>query len=395
MSAAVATTPLRWWSQAWRFGLVLAVSAVSVGAVVEASPEYEHNVHGLAPLDLGLGLAAVGALAFRRRWPFAIALGITAATAVSVSASGPWTLAVASLATHRRWWQMASVSAATLLAEWALNSLYPNPDESRWLTQTMALLVTVVLLAVGAYTGARRELVATLRERAETAEREQAARVEQARTAERAAIAREMHDVLAHRISLVAMHAGALAYREDLTQEETRAAAETIQATAHSALTDLRGVLGVLRSGAALDAAGMPERPQPTLTDLGDLVREVQAAGGRVDVHDLLPAGAQPPQAIARHAFRILQEACTNARKHAPGEPISIVLGGRPREELLLEVSNPLPPHDVPAAPGAGLGLIGLTERATLVGGRLEAARTRDDRFRVRAWLPWPTEEDR
>ena len=103
------------------------------------------------------------------------------------------------------------------------------------------------LLATGMYIGARRELVASLHDRAERAEREQALRVEQAQANERARIAREMHDVLAHRMSLVAMHAGALAYRTDLSPEQTRHAAEVIQANAHRALADLREVLGLLR----------------------------------------------------------------------------------------------------------------------------------------------------
>ena len=132
------------------------------------------------------------------------------------------------------------------------------------------------MLAWGMYIGSRRELLWTLRDRAERAEAEQELRVEPGTANERARIAREMHDVLAHRISLIAMHAGALAYRTDLTAEEMRETAELIQAKSHEALTDLRQVLGVLRDD---DRRPAPSGPQPTFGDLPALVLE--ARGGR------------------------------------------------------------------------------------------------------------------
>ena len=135
------------------------------------------------------------------------------------------------------------------------------------------------MVSFGLYIGSRRELLWTLRHRAERAEAEQELRVAQARTNERARIAREMHDVLAHRISQVSMHAGALAFREDLTPDEVRTSAAVIREKAHEALTDLRGVLGVLRG-----ADGEPAlAPQPTYADLGDLVEEAREGGLHVD----------------------------------------------------------------------------------------------------------------
>ena len=118
--------------------------------------------------------------------------------------------------------------------------------------------------AVGLYIGARRELIATLRDRADRAEREQAMRVAQARTNERARIAREMHDVLAHRISLVAMHAGALGYRTDLSRDETKRAADVISQNAHQALVDLREILGVLRDSDVARVGSDRSRPWRT-----------------------------------------------------------------------------------------------------------------------------------
>ena len=124
-----------------------------------------------------------------------------------------------------------------------------------------------------------------------------------------------MHDVLAHRISQVSMHAGALAFREDLTPEEVRASASVIREKAHEALTDLRGVLGVLRG-----ADGEPAlAPQPTYADLAELVAEARESGLNVEFHDRVSAPSEVPDAAGRTLYRIVQEGITNARKHAPG----------------------------------------------------------------------------
>ncbi len=164
------------------------------------------------------------------------------------------------------------------------------------------------------YIGSRRELLATLRERAVTAEAEQAARVAQARTAERGRIAREMHDVLAHRISLVTMHAGALTYREDLTAEEMRATAAVIQESSHQALVELRDVLGILRDD---PGDSSPERPQPSAVDVPALLDEARASGMRIETEDLVALDGIP-ETIGRTLYRVVQESLTNARKHAP-----------------------------------------------------------------------------
>jgi signal transduction histidine kinase len=229
--------------------------------------------------------------------------------------------------------------------------------------------------------------VATLHERAERAEREQGIRVAQAQTTERARIAREMHDVLAHRLSLVAMHAGALSYRRGLSEAEVAESADVIRSNAHRALTDLREILGVLRTP---EADGPPDRPQPTLVDLPALVEEALSAGTQVRLHNRIGELAQAPDTVGRSAYRMIQESLTNARKHAPDTTVDVVLSGQPGGELLLEVRNPIRVGAaVSATPGAGLGLVGLSERAELVGGRLEHALSGGE-FVVRAWLPWP-----
>ncbi|MEV6032157.1 LuxR C-terminal-related transcriptional regulator [Nonomuraea sp. NPDC052116] len=175
----------------------------------------------------------------------------------------------------------------------------------------------------------------------------QAQWVEQAKLEERLKIAQEMHDVLAHRISLLALLAGGLAYRENLSPEQTCEAALAIQENAHQSLNELRAVLGTLRREDGLAP------PQPTLAHLDALFDEVRAAGQRVEVDDAISCRDALPAQTGRHAYRIVQEALTNARKHAPGSPVPAELGGRPGEGLRIRVSNAAPPGG-PTGPGGG-----------------------------------------
>ena len=169
--------------------------------------------------DVALGLASFVLLPFRRRWPVRVAALIAVFGVASYSSAGPFCVALVSLATHRRWSQILPVAVLAAAAGTAYLSLVPS--KTGWSDQVLLVLVTAVLIATGLYVGARRELIAALQDRAERAEREQAVHVARARAGERARIAREMHDVLAHRMSLVAMHSGALTYRTDLDPEET------------------------------------------------------------------------------------------------------------------------------------------------------------------------------
>ena len=250
-----------------------------------------------------------------------------------------------------------------------------------------AAVATAVLVATGMYIGARRDLVASLHDRAERAEREQAMRVDQAQANERARIAREMHDVLAHRISRIAMHAGALAYRSAPDPADARQAAEVIRTDAHAALTELRSVLGVLRQpGSPAETPGAPERPQPTLADLDALVEQARASGMNVTVDRGDPPEPPLSDQVGRNAYRIVQEGLTNAAKHAPGAHVRVRLR-RTADEFAVEVRNPLPFRTPNGPPGSGFGLIGLTERTTLAGGRFEHGAAGGE-FLMRAWLP-------
>jgi signal transduction histidine kinase len=213
--------------------------------------------------------------------------------------------------------------------------------------------------------------------------------VEQGRSNERERIAREMHDVLAHRISLITMHAGALTYRTDLTADQMRETAELIQTKSHEALSDLRQVLGVLRGDELV--AGRHELPQPTFEDLSALVLEAQIAGMRVryDVQVLDPAAM--PEQVGRTTYRIVQEGLTNARKHAPGVAVLVSLTGSRANGVDITIRNPARSQHAngnDTTPGAGLGLVGLVERAKLAGGHLDTRRDAGS-FELHGWLPW------
>ena len=341
-------------------------------------------------VDLTLGLTALVLLQYWRRRPLAVAMTISIMGCLSAFSAGAFTVATASLATRRRWNELLPYIVVSIASSLVFYQVEPIQD-SFFANLVSSILVVGVLVAFGMYVGARRELLATLKDRAERAEREQAMRVGQARANERGRIAREMHDVLAHRISLVAMHAGAMNYRTDLSAEEMRRTAGVIEENAHQALSDLREVLGMLRDDRS---ASIPERPQPTLRDVPDLVDEAQAVGMSVRLTNEVGDLDVAPEIIGRSAYRIIQESLTNARKHAPDTAVQVRLSGRPGAGLTVEVRNPLrvgvPDGREASLPESGLGLIGLAERAEISGGRLEHGRTASREFFVRAELPWP-----
>nr|WP_246416098.1 histidine kinase [Nocardioides luti] len=367
----------------WRLALMLLISAVAWGPVLQRQWT-DH--HALLWADVLIGVPAYVLVTWRRRWPLPMALVLGAVSSFSGLAAGPATLAAVSLATRRRLWPIAAVAVVTLCAGQTFSTMQPaNGADPYWVTLSINAAFTAGILGWGMYIGSRRELLWTLRSRAERAEAEQELRVARARGNERARIAREMHDVLAHRISQISMHAGALGYREDLTADEMRASAVVIQEKAHEALTDLRGVLGVLRD---TETGELLHTPQPTYADLPVLVQEVQETGLHVEYHDLLERDdVAVPDAAGRTVYRIVQEGITNARKHAPGALLTIQVSGSPTDGIDILLRNPLG-FGRSRTPGAGLGLVGLAERAVLRGGRLEHRRD-GSTFVLHGWIPW------
>ena len=339
--------------------------------------------------DLALGVASLAAMQYRRRWPLAVTILTVAATAVSVSAIGPWIVCQVSLSARRRWREILPTAALSVLAGQASIAVQPNRTMSWYVNLLFCVLAAGVVVAIGMYLGARRDLIASLHDRAERAEREQALQVSTARAGERTRIAREMHDVLAHRMSLVAVHAGALAYRTDLSAAETRETAAIIQANSQRALADLREILGLLRdTERGIDVTH--HRPQPTLADLDSLLDDERAAGAHVTLRSDLEDLDALPESIGRSAFRIVQEGLTNARKHAPHAMVTVELTGHPGNGLDLSVRNPVRVGgELNGKDGAGFGLVGLAERAAASHGRFEHGLTPNGDFVLRAWLPW------
>ncbi|MWJ35519.1 two-component sensor histidine kinase [Clavibacter michiganensis subsp. michiganensis] len=377
--------------------LSLVVGALSFGAMltfVDEAGATGIRIELLLLLDAAAGLLGIAILPLRRFAPLAVAavLGVIAAvSSIGLFASG---IALVSLAIRRRPKEIAAAAAVWIAAvgtwEVAGLSYLPVTPEELPLTAALILVVLGLLILLGLYLGGRRELLASLRERARLAEEEQALRSAQAADRERTRIAREMHDVLAHRLSLVALHAGALEYRDDLDAAEVRATAGVVRDNARTALTELRGVLGVLR-----DPSGAPATlpPQPTLADLPALLDEARALG--VEVHADVDPGTRDdlprlPATTSRHAYRAIQECLTNARRHAPGAPVEVSLDGRPGGRLRIVVRNPAPPPAAsePPASTRGHGLAGIAERAHAVDGALDVSR-RDGQHIVEAVLPW------
>lgn len=347
--------------------------------------------------DVLLGVVSLGLMLLRRRWPVPVAVAVILMSSVSTLAAGACLIVIISVATRRRWREMALITPLYLATSFVWDRMFTSPTSSTLVTTltnvTIQVLVLVAAYAIGYSIGVRRDNIAALRERAEVAEREQGRRVEQARATERARIAREMHDVLAHRISLIAMNAGAMTYREDLPSDQLREIAGTVRDNADQAVQELRTVLGVLRGS---DEPDQPRGPQHDLAQLTTLFEEVRAGGTPV-VTTLRVDPSSVPETISRHAYRIIQEGLTNARKHAKGQPVTVSLSGGAGLGLDLTIVNQPaaygeePQHDGVRESGSGMGLLGLAERAVLSGGQLSYGTDRSGRFVVRAWLPWTT----
>jgi signal transduction histidine kinase len=355
-------------------------------------------VDGQAPgpvplaVDITLGALCCVGVWLRRRWPVGFAVVTIAFSLLSAAAAWATFIALFTVAVHRRPAVVGALTAGATAACVGTVVVGLDPATPWWQAALSGVFFTTVV-AWGMFVRARRQLAGSLRENKRRAELDQVAR---ARRQERLRIAREMHDVLAHRISLVSLHAGALELRPDRPADEVARAAGVIRDSAHQALEELRAVIGVLRADPAdpdqnIDADDVPERPQPTLADLPVLAAEARQAGTRVELDCRIGDPAAVPPAIGRSAYRIVQEGLTNARKHADGADVSVTVQGSRGEGLTVEISNPCPREPVAAVaiPGARSGIVGLAERASLAGGRLEHGRTPAGDFRLRAWLPW------
>ncbi|MGW3898357.1 sensor histidine kinase [Micromonospora profundi] len=367
--------------------LYVTVDALSPNPQAATSLPYDWMVGA----DALIGLACCALLWLRRRWPLGLAVATLPLNLFSMAASIPLLIFYFTLVVHRRTAVAVAVTGVGLLTNLVFSWTRPDPNMPYWGTVTWGVVITLAVLAWGMFVRARRQLIVSLRDRAERAEAEQQLRVAQARHLERTRIAREMHDVLAHRISLLSLHAGALEFRPDAPSDEVARAAGVIRDSAHAALQDLREVIGVLRAEGD-SGSDAPEPPQPTLADLPALIAESRAAGVRVNVSDSVIDAGKVPAALGRAAYRIVQEGLTNARKHAAGASVTVDVAGGPGTGLTVVISNRWPVGGPTGGelPGAGTGLVGITERVTLAGGRVAYGRDDSGDFRLAAWLPWP-----
>lgn len=399
----VRRTARDWTVDALAFAWAVAIWAV----LVTQLDTYDYLPDWLVALDAPLGALACLTLWWRRRFPLTLALIMVPVGALTNTGSGAGIVIILNLALRVPWQRSLPVLCAMIAAVAPYVLIYSVPYEGGWAAAVFVLAYFLVFFAWGSALRARRLLVLKLREDADRERTEHARRLAESRRAERTAIAREMHDVLAHRISLLSVHAGALAYRTrkseagsgaQLSGAEIAESAQVIRDNAHQALNELRDVLYVLRTDTeGGDGGGEPAPPQPKMADLLGLVDEARAAGQSVDYGAEVPAESEsdsesesPRPQLQRTAYRVVQEGLTNARKHAPGSPVKVrVYAGSPRDEVTVEVSNPLPAGVAESEiPGAGAGLTGLHERVELDGGTLRHGSV-DGTFTLRARLPW------
>jgi len=328
-----------------------------------------------------LSAIAVAAMVMRRHVPFLAVLVTVPGFMTGWSQLAAMT-ALGSLAKKHRLlsWRMVVGMVLVFLCgyvRWPLSEFYSLSWQEHLLNVIWAVIIAGMPVAIGLLINARQELSRRIRELASSREREKRLLAETVRAAERAELAREMHDVVSHQVTLIAMQAGALQVSADGTTAE---AARTIRELSTRTLEELRNLVGVLRSG---DAA---EDTQPGLDELDDLVRHFRDDAVPV----ALDVTAEPeclPRSVSHAVYRTVQEALTNVRKHAAGARASVKVLAK-QDTLVVEVRNDRARLRKPSLPSGGHGLIGLKERAGLLGGTFSAGPTSEGGFRVSATYP-------
>ncbi|PKV83018.1 sensor histidine kinase [Streptomyces sp. TLI_146] len=275
----------------------------------------------------------------------------------------------------------ALLTMAVMFLPYPMEAAELHDRATDWAWVESSLAAPIAAVALGRAVALRGELAVRLRELTEGRSREDRLLAEQVLATERTQLAREMHDVVAHQVSLISLQAGAL--RMSSVDPVARETADTIRTLAVRTLDELRHMVGVLRAGGA---GSVERRPQPRLSDLPRLIAE---SALEVDADICDQACASCPEGVERAAFRIVQEALTNVRKHAPGSKVRVSLRCE-GNELRVEIRNAAPaPGAAPLdLPSGGHGLIGLSERVHLLGGFLSAGPDGAGGFVVRATLP-------
>ena len=361
---------------------VLCAAGITVGAVVH---------HGGLLWPLALGLPAAFVMFGRRRWPTAtliisgglvLALFAIAHAAGAIAVVAPAAALYSLALTQGRIHLIAATTVAVvavILADLFLTGRH---------TITLQTFAHVALIAVPVLAAEtlrnRRSYIQTLLEKLELAERTREEEAQRRAEQERLRIARDLHDVVAHTLTTINVQAGVAAHLMDRNPSLAKGALTAIEEASHDALDELRTVLGVLREP---EGGRAPLEPAPGLTNIEELLEQARETG--------LPAslevdGERPgtvPDAVQLAAYRIVQESLTNARRHAPGAVASVSLSyGQDRLRLTVE-NQAVADHNGGGA-RSGVGILGMRERATAIGGTLDAGPC-DGAFRVVAELPY------
>ncbi|MFE9428133.1 sensor histidine kinase [Kitasatospora sp. NPDC006697] len=370
---------------------VLAV-LVAVVQVAGSFPAARHQVpprHALDAFAVALLLAGPALLFLRRRRPGAVVAGTGAVLLVYLGAGYPYGPVFAGFAVafvgavlrgcrRAAWLSLGGVWLGHLLLALAVPAgRLPGAGHGGW-WQELGVTALALLLAAAA------ELLRFRHERIAARRAARAARAQQRADEERLRMARELHDILAHSISLIHLQAGVALELIDDRPEQARAALTTIKAASKEALGEVRQVLGTLRG----PGAQAPRRPAPGLDRLPELAEQAAEAGLAVAVRTAGSARAVPPGA-GLAALRIVQEALTNVIRHSAAREAEVLLDWSSPEGLTVRVTDPGPAGRPEPAdpPGGGNGLPGMRERATALGGTLAAGPWQGG-FRVEAWLP-------
>ncbi|WP_346777069.1 histidine kinase [Streptomyces sp. HNM0575] len=361
------------WSRRGRLALVAAVTVTAVSNSATVAGSY------LNPAPAA-GLLCGGALLLRHGLPAASPVMTTAAAGVwGWPMLAPLLVALYDLAVRGR----ALVATACAVLSLLGNAVF-RPRISLLTPQQYgpALFLTLALV-LGLWAGNRRRLVAALTANVEHLLTERELREQAARLSERSAIAAEMHDVLAHRLTLIALHSGVLTTKKAALPEPMAERVDLLRTACTDGLADLRDVLRALReSGPQGGAEGVAA---PVLQEVGEVIEQARTAGQSVEWH----SHGSPEQAPSAHrlaVLRLVQEALTNARKHAPEGSVTVDIGYGP-PTTLVEVTNTATPQAGPPPP-SGFGLVGLAERVEALGGNLEAGPAGTGSWRVAARIP-------
>ncbi|MER7703391.1 histidine kinase [Kitasatospora sp. NPDC097605] len=333
-----------------------------------------------------LSVLAAVALLWRRRFPVTVLLLTMPGSYLDDIWLAPITAVYTVAAERSR--RRVVVPCATLFAlveffHWPVSEQTFTVSRDTALYAIQSVMLAAGPAATGMLSRTRRELASRLDELTRGQERESRLLAERVLSEERGRLAREMHDVVSHQVSLISIQAGAL--QVSTPDPSAAGVARTIRELSVRTLEELRQMVGVLRAGGP--RMDTPLAPQPRLADLPRLIEE---SGLSADA-ELVPGDRPWPEAVERAAYRTVQEALTNITKYAPEAAVHVRVRARGRR-LRVEVRNEAPPvRPAQILPGGGHGLVGLRERAQLLGGSLTAGPTPDGGFEVRADLPAPS----